>query len=249
MNNVLNYYFITGTSGGIGKALATQLLKNTKNRVIGISRTNTISHPNYTHHAIDLSNLDLVANFRFIPLESSKKVYLINNAGTLGSVKPIGKLQAIDIIKGYALNLIAPSVLTNSFINTYENVEAEKVIVNISSGAGKNPIDGWAIYCSSKAGIDLFSRVVALEQEIQQQTNPLLKKFNIFSIAPGVVDTNMQVQIRNTEKENFSRVADFINYKTNNELSSPENVSKKYLQLLADITTIKNIVSSIKDYD
>lgn len=248
---MLNYYFITGTSGGIGNALATQLLENTKNRVVGISRTNTINHPNYTHHTLDLSNLDLVADFKFTSLEAARKVYLINNAGTLGVVKPIGKLQAVDIINGYSVNLIAPTLLTNAFMNTYENVEAEKVIVNISSGAGKNPIDGWAVYCSSKAGIDLFSKVVALEQEIQQKQLPLkeLKKFNVFSIAPGVVDTNMQVQIRNTEKENFSRVADFIDYKSNNELSSPENVSKKYLQLLADITTIKNIVSSIKDYN
>jgi benzil reductase ((S)-benzoin forming) len=248
---MFNYYFITGTSSGIGKALATQLLENTKNKVIGISRTNAINHPNYTHRETDLSNLNLVADFKFKPLEAAKKIYLINNAGMLGLVKPFGKLQANDIIKGYAVNLIAPAVLTNAFMNTYENVEAEKVIVNISSGAGKNPIDGWAVYCSSKAGIDLFSKVVALEQQIQEQnkTQKEHEKFNIFSIAPGVVDTNMQMQIRNTKKENFSRVGDFINYKNKNELSSPENVSKKYLNLLSDISIIKNVVSSIKEYD
>jgi len=66
-----------------------------------------------------------------------QKIYLINNAGALGFIKPIGKLTAASIISSYTLNLIAPSVLANAFIECYNTTDAEKVILTISSGAGK----------------------------------------------------------------------------------------------------------------
>ena len=250
IKDMLNYYYITGTSAGIGRAIAMRLLTDTANRVIGISRNKTIDHLNYTHHTIDLSDLITVADFKFMSHPGARKIYLINNAGTLGLIKPVGRLAATAIIKEYAVNLIAPTVLTNAFIKCYETAEAEKVIVNISSGAGKNPVDGWGVYCASKAGIDMFSRVVALEQDIKKQHSQekFAEKFNIFSIAPGVVDTGMQDQIRQAKIENFSRIADFVKYKINNELSTPEFVSEKYLDILTDINNIKNVVSSIKDY-
>jgi benzil reductase ((S)-benzoin forming) len=149
------------------------------------------------------------------------------------------------------LNLIAPSVLTNSFIDCYNTVDCEKVILNISSGAGKNPIDGWAVYCSSKAGLDMFSRVVDEEQKVRAQhpMDNIHKPFRIFSIAPGIVNTEMQSGIRSAEREDFSRVEDFISYKVNNELSEPTVVSEKYLKLMENLNSIKDVLSSIKDYE
>lgn len=248
---LLNYYYITGTSRGLGKAFAEHLLENPSNHVIGISRQRSIEHPNYKHSYLDLTDANALANFKFELHANAKKVYLINNAGVLGFIKPIGKIDAASIIRNYTVNLIAPSVLTNAFINCYDSTDAEKVIVNISSGAGKNPIDGWAIYCASKAGVDMFSRVVDAEQKIRA-TKPLEsihEGFHIFSIAPGVVNTGMQEEIRSAQLEDFSRLEDFIGYKVNNQLSEPEFVSKKYINILANINDIKDVLSSIKDYE
>ena len=247
----MNYYYITGTSRGIGKAFAEQLLENPLNRVIGISRQRTIEHPNYEHFFLDLTDANAVADFEFEFHANAKKIYLINNAGALGFIKPIGKLDASTIIKSYTLNLVAPCILTNSFIDRYDSVDAEKVILNISSGAGKNPIDGWAVYCASKAGIDMFSRVVDTEQKIRStnaQEN-IHKGFKIFSIAPGVVNTTMQEEIRGAALEDFSRLQDFISYKKDNKLSEPESVSQKYIKVLSNVNTIKEVLTSIKDYD
>jgi benzil reductase ((S)-benzoin forming) len=246
----LNYYYITGTSRGIGKELALQLLENPSNHVIGMSRQKTIEHANYHHFYLDLTNATAIADFKFELHANAKKIVLINNAGALGFIKPIGKLESDTIIKNYTLNLIAPSVLTNSFINCYNTVDAEKVIINISSGAGKNPIDGWAVYCASKAGIDMFSRVVDAEQKVRAEhpQECIHKGFRIFSIAPGVVDTNMQTEIRGANKEDFSRLEDFIAYKTKNELATTTAVSKKYITILDDLNKIQHVLSSIKDY-
>ena len=247
----MNYYYITGTSRGIGKAFAEHLLENPSNIVIGISRNKTIEHANYRHFHMDLTDVGLLADFKFELHANAQKIYLINNAGALGFIKPMGQLDADTIIKNYTLNLIAPSVLINAFVECYDSTDAEKVIVNISSGAGKNPIDGWSVYCASKAGLDMISRVVDMEQQVRSEhpLDNIHKGFKVFSIAPGVVDTEMQEGIRAAKKEDFSRLDDFISYKVNQQLSDPKTISEKYIKLLNNLSSIKHVLSSIKDYD
>ncbi|MES2591812.1 MAG: SDR family NAD(P)-dependent oxidoreductase [Bacteroidota bacterium] len=247
----MNYYYITGTSRGIGKAFAEHLLENPSNYVIGISRQRTIEHANYRHFYLDLTDANALAGFKFELHANAKKIYLINNAGSLGFIKPVGKLEADIIIKNFTLNLIAPSVLTNAFINCYDTTDAEKVIVNISSGAGKAPVDGWSVYCASKAGIDMFSRVVDAEQKIRAEhaSSSIHPGFKIFSIAPGVVDTEMQSEIRNASKEDFSRLETFIEYKAKDQLLDPVTVSRKYFNILNNVDGITEVLSSLKDYE
>jgi benzil reductase ((S)-benzoin forming) len=247
----LNYYYITGTSRGIGKAFAEHLLQNPSNKVIGISRERTLEHTNYSHFYLDLSDPIAIKDFKFELHAHAKKIYLINNAGSLGFIKPVGSLDADIIIKNYTLNLIAPSVLTNAFMCCYSGIDAEKVIVNVSSGAGKKPIDGWAVYCASKAGLDMFSRVVDAEQKLKAEHafTSIHKGFKIFSIAPGVVDTEMQCEIRNSSKEHFSQLDHFISYKLNHQLSDPATVSKKYFEILANVGELKEVLLSIKDFE
>lgn len=247
----MNYYYITGTSRGLGKAFAEYLLDNPSNLVVGIARQKTIEHKNYNHFYLDLSDVNEVTKFKFELHANAKKIYLINNAGTLGFIKPVGKLDASIIVKNYALNLIAPSILTNEFINCYETTDAEKVIVNISSGAGKYPVDGWATYCASKAGLDMFSKVVDEEQKLRSEhaETSIHKGFKIFSIAPGVVDTQMQDEIRKASKVDFSNLEKFISYKSNNELKSPLEISRKYFSILNNVGQIKDVLSSIRDYE
>ncbi len=247
----MNYYYITGTSRGIGKAFAEHLLENPSNYVIGMSRQCSIEHRNYRHFYLDLTNVNAVSDFKFELHHDARKLYLINNAGSLGFIKPVGKLESSVIIRNYTLNLIAPSLLSNSFIQCYSTFAAEKVIVNISSGAARTPIDGWSLYCSSKAGLDMFSRVVDAEQKINSANNPqdADKLFRIFSIAPGVVDTAMQEEIRNSTISDFSRLEDFIGYHSNQQLSNPKIISEKYFRLLSKINAINEVSVSIKDYD
>jgi benzil reductase ((S)-benzoin forming) len=247
----LNYYYITGTSRGIGKAFAEFLLEDPSNNVIGMSRHKTIEHPNYRHFFLDLTNVSAVTDFKFELHSHPQKIYLINNAGTLGAIRHIGKQSVESIVASYTVNLIAPSILTNAFIDCYNTTDAEKVILNISSGAGKNPIDGWATYCASKAGLDMFSRTVDLEQKLRAKhpQENIHKSFKIFSISPGVVNTQMQSEIREASEEDFSRLEDFKRYKETEQLADPKNISRKYFEILSDINSIKDVLSAVKDYN
>lgn len=239
----MNYYYITGASRGIGKALVEFLLKDPANRVTGISRTRDIEHANYEHISMDLSNIHELESFRFPVHEDAKKIMLINNAGALGMVRPVGRLTAHSIAYTYNLNLVAPCVLINNFMHSYGSFKAEKLIVNISSGAGKYPIDGWSIYCASKSALDMFSKVVAEEQKLNKGD------FRVFSIAPGVVDTQMQTEIRNVQKHDFSRLEDFINYKSSGQLTDPASLAEKFFRILDNSGSISETVISVRDFD
>ena len=239
----MNYYYITGTSRGIGKAMAEFLLKEKENFVVGISRKSTIENKNYHHISLDLTNLYEVRKFKFENHTNAKRICLINNSGAIGQVKPVGKLSNEQIINDYNLNLVAPTVLCNNFISAYKDVNAEKIIVNVSSGAGKNPVDGWGVYCASKAGIDLFSRVIDNEQKLTAKNG-----FRIFSVAPGVVDTQMQTDIRSASKEDFSRLNDFLNYKNTGQLAEANTVAEKFFKILNQQGFISEVLLSVKDF-
>ena len=163
----MNYYYITGTSRGIGKSLAELLLKDDKNFVTGFSRTCTLKHSNYRHVRLDLSDLEKVNKLNFPRHENAKRIVLINNSGYIGEIKRAGRLKHKTLIDTYSINLTSPTVLINKFINVYNDSSAEKIIFNVSSGAGRSPIDAASAYCASKAGLDMFSRVIAEEQKIK----------------------------------------------------------------------------------
>ena len=238
----MNHYFITGTSRGIGKAMAEQLLRDANNFVTGLSRTSGIQHERYTHVEIDLSDLEKVKQFNFPVLEQAKKIALVNNAGAIGEVHHVGKLKDDGIVGAYNVNLVAPTLLTNSFLSSYASNPAKQVIINISSGAGKNPIDGWSVYCATKAGLDMFTKVVAEELKLSDKKNVF-----VFAVAPGVVDTSMQEQIRSALASDFSQLQRFIDYKKSDQLEQPGLVAGKYLSILETPEIYTDVVFSVKN--
>lgn len=237
----MNYYYITGTSRGIGKAIAEELLKDDNNHVTGISRGNSIQHSRFHHIPLDLSNTTAVQLFVFPQHQNTRRIVLINNAGTMSDVKYLGKLNADDIVRDYHINLVSPTILMNSFISAYQNEDADKIIINISSGAGKRPIDGWGVYCSSKAGLDMVSQVAADEQKKNGEG------FRILSVAPGIVDTQMQTDIRKAKEHSFSRIEEFIDYKKSGKLADPAVVALKYVDLINNLHAISHVVISVND--
>ncbi|RPI16267.1 MAG: SDR family NAD(P)-dependent oxidoreductase [Ignavibacteriae bacterium] len=238
----MNYYYITGTSRGIGKAITEHLLEDEKNFVIGISRASTIFTHNYKHFPLDLSDVDAVKAFDFEHHDDAKKIVLINNAGDIIEIKRAGHHRDSTIIDSMNINLTSALILINKFMKTYSDVTGKKIIVNVSSGAGKHPVDAWSAYCAAKAGLDMFSQVVAEEQKITGGD------FKIFSVAPGVVDTKMQEQLRKTDKNEFSRVDDFIEYKEKGKLYEPEFVASVFADIINNANKIDEVIFSVSDY-
>ena len=232
--------YITGTSSGIGKAIALKLLKE-GHQVIGLSRSCSITEVNYSHVSIDLSDLNAVVKFEF-DSNNFDDIILINNAGVIGPIKPIGHHVEQEIIKVNTVNVIAPQILANKFINKYSHSNQNYQLINISSGAGKHPIDAWSTYCASKAAIDLFSETIALELSERGHNN-----WNVFSIAPGVVDTKMQNEIRQSNPTHFLSHQKFIDLNKNNELSSPYSIAELFYKVISQPNNYKSVLFSIKD--
>jgi benzil reductase ((S)-benzoin forming) len=227
----------------LGKSLVNVLLREKKNSVVGISRTNDLVHPGFRHIRMDFNqpeSLSELADSIFSTGEYFEKIVLINNAGYLGPIKYIGDINHEELIRIYNVNLIAPAILTNSFVRAYKNRHAEKIILNIGSGASKTPYDGWAGYCSSKAGIDMLSKVGSMESELRKY------EFKVISLAPGIIETEMQQQIRNASEKDFSSLVKFKTLKKENSLLSPEEAALGIARFLNDKSRHQDVVQDIR---
>ena len=155
---------LTGHSKGLGKAILERFLAEKNIQIVAISRSILdVRYPNLTQIAQDLSDLiGLEAKLpEIFPAGNFDKIILINNAGWIGEVKPVGMLQPTEMEKAMKLNLLAPMILTDGFVKAYSRLNIEKLICNISSGAARKPMPGWAEYCSGKAGLEMFSKVAS----------------------------------------------------------------------------------------
>ncbi|ARV05199.1 hypothetical protein BTO04_00150 [Polaribacter sp. SA4-10] len=220
----MNILIITGGSKGIGKALAEKYTSE-KYHVFSIARSLSNSEK-FTEIKADLSAIKEVPKalksiFNQIDKERISSITLLNNAGRLGEISTLENLDPEDIAKSIQLNTTTPLVLSNLFIKETQNWNCKKQIINISSGAATKPYEGWSVYCTSKAALDMTTKAIAAEQsEIENGVKCV-------AIYPGVVDTNMQNQIRKTNKADFKNVQRFKDLKENNELYSSEFVAEK----------------------
>ncbi|TWT28358.1 SDR family NAD(P)-dependent oxidoreductase [Planomicrobium sp. CPCC 101110] len=218
-------YIVTGASKGIGQALCRQLNESGQ-FVIGIARSKSEGWSGGRFLAYDLSDLpgipQLMADIAGALPEDIHRLALINNAGT---VEPIGFSDNNDpaaIQANINLNLTAPMILSSAFIGQFKGLSCEKAIVNISSGAGRKVYQGWSAYCAAKAGLDHFTRVIDAEAP----------EFKVVSVAPGIIDTGMQEQIRNSNVQDFPLLSRFQDYKKAGKLSTAEETAEKLIRLM-----------------
>jgi benzil reductase ((S)-benzoin forming) len=132
----------------------------------------------------------------------------------------------------------------NQFIRTYRESPGEKLIINVSSGAGKSPVDGWSGYCASKAALDMLSQVA--HTELQQKG--LSDHFKVYALAPGVVDTEMQGEIRQSSKKNFSKLDKFINYKREGALDDTSHTAEKFMELINNSDRFTEVLQDVRHY-
>ncbi len=232
-------FFITGTSSGIGKALAEAALDQ-GHKVTGISRRHTIEHENYRHLAIDLSDLDDYAGIGFEGLSTkTEEVILVNNAGTIAPVKPVSQMDPVQVANAYRLNLTAPSILSQLFLENLRDFPGKKTIINISSGAAFYPVKSWSVYCASKAGLNMFSEVLHLDHP----------EVRCHAISPGIVDTEMQGEIRATSQRDFPDRQRFVDYKANDELVSAKDVAQKILHVLGKPEQFEEVSISLREVE
>ena len=128
---------ITGTSQGIGKAIAEHFLTS-GHEVYGIDRqTASISHPSYIHYICDVRDYDNLPEIEGVEV-------LVNNAGTQnGDDIDINLKALIRITEKYGLQ---PKI---------------RSILNIGSASGHTGSE-FPEYCASKGGVIAYTKNVAL---------------------------------------------------------------------------------------
>lgn len=231
-------FILTGASRGMGRAMAEQLLRRGEVTLLAISRRTDPALDALADEAGSLLlqwPLDLAE-----PLPAATRVAewlgalhalafqsatLINNAGTVGRPAPLAQAEPADLAQALRVGLEAPLLLTAAFLRATRGWTAPRRVLNISSGLGRHALGSQAPYCAAKAGMDHFTRAVALEEEGEGGAR-------IVSLAPGVIDTDMQAVLRGADAALFPGQPRFEQMHREGRLDSPEAAAAKVLAWL-----------------
>ncbi len=249
----MKYFIITGASKGLGEGLAMELLSE-DHHLLCISRTESEQLKKMAaakNVALNFFLYDLVDNmgipelirkvFEKVKKEQATGVYLVNNAGLIKPVNRAEELPPEEVDKHMRVNLIAPMLITAACIKHIKDWDTEKRILNISSGAAQNPYYGWSCYCTGKAGLDMFGLCISEEQK--QEKYPV----KTMSVAPGIIDTDMQTTIRGTGSRAFIHREKFVSLKETGQLVPPALAGKKLAHLLLSDSFTDGEITDIRD--
>ena len=233
---------VTGHSKGLGAGITSALLADGYN-VLGVSRSALPGFESGLEQvALDLGDAAALeawlesgelAGF----LEHAESAVLVNNAGVVEPIAPLGRQGAAAIARAVTVNVGAALVLADAFVATTEEV-SDRRIVHISSGAGRHSYTGWSVYCATKAALDHHVRTVAEDN---------IAGLRIESLAPGVIDTGMQETIRATPEEDFALRDQFVGLKESGSLASPEAVGAKIAAHVASPKFGAELVTDIRE--
>ena len=229
---------LTGASKGMGQAMAHQLL-HPQVRLLCISRNiddrltkEAEKHGTFLEQwSADLSDgvgVAALLSTWLSTLDSSqlKNATLINNAGVIGPLAPTQDNDPAQLAYALRVGLEAPMQLCAAFLNATQDWTAKRKVLNISSGLGRRPMASSAAYCAAKAGMDHFTRCLALEEGLRPHGA------KVCSLAPGVIDTNMQIDLRSADPRTFPDQGNFAGLHAQGQLASPEDAAKRVLAFL-----------------
>lgn len=147
----------------------------------------------------------------------------INNAGVLDPIMPLRRVPLADFKRHIDINLTSLFVASQIYANHIRDSERGGVLINISSGASSSPYNGWSTYCAGKAAVDMLSRCLQAEEADAG--------LRVHAVAPGIIDTDMQEMIRQSNPDDFPAVEAFVGYKERAAFSTPEFVAEKLFEL------------------
>lgn len=249
----MKHIIITGHSKGLGAGITTALIDE-NHHIHGISRSDNTDLQKLAaakgckmnFYSCDLSHTDTIEPamklvFGNISQKDCEGVFLVNNAGVINPIGPVETLEPAQTDVHMRVNLLAPMLIIREFVKHFSDWKTEKRILNISSGAATNPYHGWSNYCTGKAGLDMFTRCIAAEQE--DKDHPV----KLIAVAPGIIDTDMQTTIRGTTEEQFIHKKKFVELKESGQLIAPNLAGKKIKELLFSANFKNGDITDIRD--
>ena len=244
---------LTGASRGMGLAMAGQLLAK-GDTLLCISRQ---ANPQLAKRAQalgahllqwteDLAQGSAVSQRLLAWLQSQTgdgfaSATLINNAGVIPPIAPLSLSDPADLAQALRVGLEAPMLLSAAFLRATGHWPATRKILNISSGLGRRAMASQSAYCAAKAGMDHFTRCLALDEAQKPQGA------RVCSLAPGVIDTYMQVQLRSADDALFPDRKGFAGLHLGGQLTSPDEAASRVLAYLARADFGQNPVADVRD--
>ena len=244
---------LTGASRGMGLAMAGQLL-SAGDTLLCISRQ---ANPQLAEHAQalgahllqwteDLAQGAVVSQLLLAWLQGQSSTAfasatLINNAGVIPPIAPLSLSDPVELAQALRVGLEAPMLLSAAFLRATGHWPATRKVLNISSGLGRRAMASQSAYCAAKAGMDHFTRCLALD-EAQKPDGA-----KVCSLAPGVIDTDMQVQLRSADDALFPDRSGFAGLHQGGQLTSPDEAARRVLGYLARADFGQNPVADVRD--
>lgn len=246
-------YIVTGASRGMGLAMAEQLL-SVDHFVLCISRNTNeelTSRAAKLGGAIEQWRLDLEHSVEAAAMlaqwlgsrksGSFASATLINNAGVIPRIASLSASDPIDLSRALRVGLETPMLLTAAFLHVTEPWGIPHKVLNISSGLGRRAMASQAGYCAAKAGMDHFTRCLALDEALKPHGA------QVCSLAPGVIDTDMQLQLRSSDASTFPDQKSFVDLKVNGQLTSACHAARQVLAYLARPDFGRNPIGDVRD--
>jgi NADP-dependent 3-hydroxy acid dehydrogenase YdfG len=236
---------VTGHTSGLGAAIAGELLER-RIPVLALARRRDETLAARFHDILNQVELDLgdsaaLGAWLRLPaldlhVQGTSTVLLINNAGVVTPIGPLHEQDPAAVLQAVTLNVGAPLALAAAVVRASQG--RERRILHISSGAGRNAYPGWSVYCATKAALDHHARAVALDGDPQVRA---------CSLAPGVIDTDMQARIRSTPDSAFPLRQRFVDLKDSGGLSSPQDTARRIVDYALGARFGEQPVADLRD--
>jgi NAD(P)-dependent dehydrogenase (short-subunit alcohol dehydrogenase family) len=231
---------VSGHNRGLGAAIAGELLDRGI-PVLGLARKGNAALAAQHRDTLAEVMLDLADSAALAAwlagaaldawVADAQQVLLVNNAGTLQPMGPLPLQDAAAVARAVAVNVAAPMMLAAAFAQAGAEADEaagtvrDRRVLHVSSGAARKPYAGWSVYCATKAALDHHARAV------QADATPGLR---ICALAPGVIDTGMQGEIRASTLERFPLRDRFAQMQASGGLVAPAECAMHLVDFLLD---------------
>ena len=217
---------ITGCTSGLGLELHRNLALEADERYccicLGRDLKRLEKNPAFIYLETDFTK-EYVGKFLLNSLpENLTRVTIISNAGVVSPIVQVEHLPINAFADAVKVNFTTPVALVSSLALWTKQNQVLLRVLNVSSGAANRAIQGWATYCATKVGFKMFLDVLSAEQPLTE----------VIHFDPGVMDTAMQKEIRESSLDRMPDIDIFTEYKKNNRLISPKDVAIQLLKVL-----------------
>ncbi|MCP3909453.1 MAG: SDR family NAD(P)-dependent oxidoreductase [Actinomycetia bacterium] len=211
---------ITGASRGLGAGMAEWFAAHGVR--LGLCARNEPPAPDGAEAvcaAVDVTDAGATETFvRLVAHELGSIDLWINNAGVLEPIVAQRDLDPADLAAHLAINVGGVLIGTQAYLRHLDEAGRAGALVNISSGASQSGRTGWSAYCAGKAAVDRLTETIAVEEPDRLPV--------ALSVAPGLVDTDMQALIREQGTDVMPDVDFFRQRKTDGTMNSPAFIAE-----------------------